>query len=292
MEFKDYFSRIKYHEEEKPIQKQKAIILLQHKSNASIFIKLLSYKFPLPQHLKRVKIYDNEKIYILITTLENQNITEIEKELIEIYKKCANDVFYEESKECKLDIQIIDIPITQPYTKKQFLESNEIWPTNFYPRKEEIIDKEYVINTFKNILSDIYSFKKNFNLFDIQLPKNKNKIEKYLHCSGFGVLFNYKDFKEGKKYKIYKDSKFITEHSIFKAIRDYSYNTEEYLCTDMDIFLVKEPCISCAMALIHGRIKRVFYLLDSDIKIFSKHKLQYRKELNHKYTVYKLNNEK
>ncbi|KAK1361839.1 tRNA-specific adenosine deaminase-like protein 3 [Heracleum sosnowskyi] len=32
-----------------------------------------------------------------------------------------------------------------------------------------------------------------------------------------------------------------------------------YLCTGYDIYLVWEPCIMCAMALVHQRIKRIFY---------------------------------
>lgn len=33
-----------------------------------------------------------------------------------------------------------------------------------------------------------------------------------------------------------------------------------YLCTSYDAFMTSEPCVMCSMALIHSRIKRLFFL--------------------------------
>lgn len=35
---------------------------------------------------------------------------------------------------------------------------------------------------------------------------------------------------------------------------------EHYLCTGLDLFIIREPTLMCCMALVHSRIRRVFYL--------------------------------
>ncbi|XP_010555571.1 PREDICTED: probable inactive tRNA-specific adenosine deaminase-like protein 3 isoform X2 [Tarenaya hassleriana] len=63
-----------------------------------------------------------------------------------------------------------------------------------------------------------------------------------------------------------------------------------YLCTGYDIFLLWEPCTMCAMALVHQRIKRVFYAFPNPKAggLGSVHRLQGEKSLNHHYAVFRV----
>lgn len=63
-----------------------------------------------------------------------------------------------------------------------------------------------------------------------------------------------------------------------------------YLCTGYDIYLVWEPCIMCAMALVHQRIKRIFYAFPNPNAgaLGSLHRLQGEKSLNHHYAVFRV----
>ncbi|CAA2992830.1 probable inactive tRNA-specific adenosine deaminase 3 isoform X1 [Olea europaea subsp. europaea] len=67
-------------------------------------------------------------------------------------------------------------------------------------------------------------------------------------------------------------------------------STRPYLCTGYDIYLVWEPCTMCAMALVHQRIRRIFYAFpnSSDGALGSVHRLQGEKSLNHHYAVFRV----
>lgn len=63
-----------------------------------------------------------------------------------------------------------------------------------------------------------------------------------------------------------------------------------YMCTGYDIFIKREPCIMCAMALVHSRLSRVIYC-HSDLDhgaLGGKTKLHAQRSLNHHYHVYQL----
>lgn len=62
-----------------------------------------------------------------------------------------------------------------------------------------------------------------------------------------------------------------------------------YLCTGYDVYLTDEPCIMCAMALVHSRARRIFFH-KSNVKgaLKTLTKLHTIKALNHHYEVYQI----
>lgn len=61
-----------------------------------------------------------------------------------------------------------------------------------------------------------------------------------------------------------------------------------YLCTGWDCFVVDEPCMMCAMALVHSRVRRVVFRRPDARAgaLQGAWRLQAVRSLNHHYAVY------
>ncbi|KAL2764140.1 putative inactive tRNA-specific adenosine deaminase-like protein 3 isoform 2 [Daubentonia madagascariensis] len=61
-----------------------------------------------------------------------------------------------------------------------------------------------------------------------------------------------------------------------------------YVCTGYDLYITREPCAMCAMALVHSRILRVFYGAPSpDGALGTRFRIHTQPDLNHRFQVFR-----
>lgn len=61
-----------------------------------------------------------------------------------------------------------------------------------------------------------------------------------------------------------------------------------YVCTGYDLYVTREPCAMCAMALVHSRVQRVFYGAPSpDGALGTRFRIHARPDLNHRFQVFR-----
>ena len=64
-------------------------------------------------------------------------------------------------------------------------------------------------------------------------------------------------------------------------------NTAQYLLSGLEVWLWREPCHMCAMALLHSRVARLVFCVSSrDGALVTTDRLHTRQNINHRYQVF------
>ncbi|XP_067265532.1 probable inactive tRNA-specific adenosine deaminase-like protein 3 [Chanodichthys erythropterus] len=206
---------------------------------------------------------------------------------------------------------LVEIPANPPLTRPQFEKASKHWPTSFHEDKQ-------VTSALKGQLFTADQKAKMQDYMTAAVRAAKSGREMGMDAVGAVIVDPESeqvvavghDCKRGAhplhhavmvcidlvacgqgggayNYKKYPACQFSSSES-FRNGCNLKETGQPYICTGYDLYVTREPCVMCAMALVHSRINRVFYGAPSaDGALGTKYKIHCQKDLNHRFEVFK-----
>ncbi|XP_018671704.2 putative inactive tRNA-specific adenosine deaminase-like protein 3 [Ciona intestinalis] len=221
-------------------------------------------------------------------------------------------------------VEIVQVPSAVPLTREQFNLGKQYWPISFHENKSitQLMDCSLFTEADDQVIechmgTAIQTAKSTNNLQPVEnigvvvVDSNTNTIiatafdlrnipceittgVNVAHPLNHAVMIAIDLVARSQGGGCYTYNNLLREKPgeglYFKSVS--SKNTEKdktsYICTDLTLYVTREPCVMCCMALLHSRIKRVFYGVACQGGGFgSAYKLNTMKELNHRFEVFK-----
>ena len=292
---------------------------VKDKTCISQIILKVNKKFPLPS-LKRVRTVDNQTL-ILLCSLKQLRDDCVKNNLqrSQFLQRILEEIpCYAETH------QICEVTIPSIVPKTIIQNKNSPWPVSFHVNKilESKISgnifkansKSFIIYQMRKLISECenttITAKKNTAIVSecentsITAKKNTAIVSE---CENTTITAKKNaaivcDIKNADvKVSVVAHEYDTMLHTCIRAIDEIAQRqvhhskkrggdeTEAYLCTNLDIVIYREPCVMCAMALVHSRIRSVLFYRERDyFGGLLRARLHEISALNHSFDVYQI----
>jgi len=262
---------------------------IRNKKFTSLFVKKLNDKLPIQklQHLKRVnsrKIDNVTVISVILWQLDTDNIDvtpeTVPRRTHQDRLNVLGDIDLDEALED--DLQVFMVASYQPFTVTQYnqlREADDYWPTNFHPDPQ--LESQVSASCVELGAASLH-------LEACQLTGGGRVVTRAgaLVCSGVGDT-DLHPLRHTAMVLI--DTVAKIQDGRIEGPSDHVIEGSGYLCTGCTVYLAREPCHLCAMALLHSRAARVLFIRASgDGALVTRDSLHLRAGINHRYEVFRL----
>ncbi|XP_003740413.1 probable inactive tRNA-specific adenosine deaminase-like protein 3 [Galendromus occidentalis] len=195
------------------------------------------------------------------------------------------------------------VALNAPLTRTQYQESSLLWPTHFHENKEiessldgtffEVQELQRIHELMRaTIIHSNDADKEDSNAVTIVNPATDTVLAMASSCrdehpalhATLVALDLVARLQGGGAWQTGIPTRAVEEEA------QVPFDEEvPYICTGYDVYMLREPCAMCAMALVHSRIRRAFYGVADPIhgSLGSRYKIHCLGGLNHSFKVWK-----
>lgn len=248
-------------------------------------------------HLKRVRKLDSSE-----SGSRLQVILARDEEWIS-----QRDALEQQLSQFNINAKPVQVPAHPPLTKEELIQWGHLWPLLFRPGRERYVPPS------PSRLRVIYNHLIYLREKATSIPSEHHPIAAMLvHPSTNTILHLATDSSSRGMNTPPTHAPTRLRHAVMNCVQGFAtphaeattrrkgythsstvrsvLSDTQYLCTGLDLYVSREPCIMCAMALVHARIRRVFYAAEntSEIGGLSVARIHNEPALNHRYDAFHL----